>query len=58
MKSIRRNWRRFIDMNDEKCCVCDAPMECYYIEREDCPSCGRPSCELKIQCRIDEEDAL
>jgi hypothetical protein len=37
------------------CCVCGKPSVGYYRDREDCPSCGRPRCELRMQAGLDEE---
>lgn len=37
----------------EPCCMCGRTSICDYDDREDCPSCGSPVCELKIQFGLD-----
>ena len=48
-------------MNEEEpepCCVCGKPSIRDYDEREDCPSCGSPKCELAIQAGIDYHEEV
>lgn len=41
------------DEEDERCCICGREATCCYAGREDCPSCGRAECELRMQRGID-----
>lgn len=38
------------------CVRCGEPAADFYDDREDCPSCGKPACELWMQGGIDYHD--
>jgi RecJ-like exonuclease len=40
----------------EPCCVCGRPSVVDYGDGEDCPSCGNPACELRMQQAKDYHD--
>lgn len=40
----------------DRCVVCGRPATTDYQDLEDSPSCGRVSCELRIQAAIDYHD--
>lgn len=40
----------------EPCCVCGKASQTYYDDRPDCPSCGSPHCELRMQWAADYHD--
>lgn len=35
------------------CCVCGKGSVTLYADREDCPSCESPACELRMQAGLD-----